>query len=128
MMTVEEKPDVTYQDVGGCKDQIQKIREVVELPLLNVSSASISNNNTDELPSYSPRDLSVLGLIHLKAYSCMVLLEPGKRCLLGRWLTLLKRVSFALSEVNWFKSEKSLMAYSFFDSGETDTSVKALEW
>ncbi len=35
MMTVEEKPDVTFQDVGGSKEQIQKIREVVELPLLN---------------------------------------------------------------------------------------------
>jgi 26S proteasome regulatory subunit T1 len=35
MMTVEEKPDVTYGDVGGCKDQIEKMREVVELPLLN---------------------------------------------------------------------------------------------
>ena len=31
MMTVEEKPDVTYNDVGGCKDQIEKIREVVEI-------------------------------------------------------------------------------------------------
>jgi len=35
MMTVEEKPDVTYKDVGGCKEQIEKLREVVELPLLN---------------------------------------------------------------------------------------------
>lgn len=35
MMTVEEKPDVTYNDVGGSKEQIDKIREVVELPLLN---------------------------------------------------------------------------------------------
>ncbi len=35
MMTVEEKPDVTYNDLGGCKDQIEKIREVVELPLLH---------------------------------------------------------------------------------------------
>lgn len=35
MMTVEEKPDVTYADVGGAKEQIQKIREVVELPMLN---------------------------------------------------------------------------------------------
>lgn len=33
MMQVEEKPDVTYADVGGCKDQIDRIREVVELPL-----------------------------------------------------------------------------------------------
>jgi 26S proteasome regulatory subunit T1 len=37
MMQVEEKPDVTYDDVGGCKEQIDKLREVVEMPLLNVS-------------------------------------------------------------------------------------------
>ena len=36
MMQVEEKPDVTYSDVGGCKEQIEKLREVVELPLLQV--------------------------------------------------------------------------------------------
>lgn len=35
MMTVEEKPDVTYNDVGGAKEAIDHIREVVELPLLN---------------------------------------------------------------------------------------------
>ena len=34
MMQVEEKPDVTYSDIGGCKEQIEKIREVVELPML----------------------------------------------------------------------------------------------
>lgn len=38
MMQVEEKPDVTYSDVGGCKEQIEKLREVVETPLLHVSS------------------------------------------------------------------------------------------
>jgi SpoVK/Ycf46/Vps4 family AAA+-type ATPase len=32
---VEEKPDVTYSDVGGCKEQIEKLREVVETPLLH---------------------------------------------------------------------------------------------
>jgi 26S proteasome regulatory subunit T1 len=37
MMQVEEKPDVTYSDVGGCKEQIEKLREVVEMPLLQVS-------------------------------------------------------------------------------------------
>jgi len=36
MMQVEEKPDVTYADVGGCKEQIEKLREVVEMPLLHV--------------------------------------------------------------------------------------------
>lgn len=35
MMQVEEKPDVTYADVGGCKEQIEKLREVVEIPLLH---------------------------------------------------------------------------------------------
>merc|ERR1711871_1447669 len=35
MMTVEEKPDVTYADVGGSKEQIEKMREVVELPMLH---------------------------------------------------------------------------------------------
>jgi 26S proteasome regulatory subunit T1 len=35
MMTVEEKPDITYGEVGGAKEQIEKIREVVEMPMLN---------------------------------------------------------------------------------------------
>ncbi|GKT83207.1 26S protease regulatory subunit 7-like protein [Colletotrichum tofieldiae] len=35
MMTVEEKPDVTYGDVGGSKEQVEKLREVVEMPLLS---------------------------------------------------------------------------------------------
>lgn len=35
MMTVEEKPDITYNDIGGCKEQLEKLREVVEMPLLN---------------------------------------------------------------------------------------------
>ena len=40
MMQVEEKPDVTYSDVGGCKEQIERLREVVEVPLLSVHSLS----------------------------------------------------------------------------------------
>ncbi|RWS07023.1 hypothetical protein B4U80_08712, partial [Leptotrombidium deliense] len=35
MMEVEEKPDVTYEDIGGCEKQIELIREVIELPFLN---------------------------------------------------------------------------------------------
>merc|ERR1719284_746823 len=34
MMTVEEKPDVPYNDVGGAKDQLDRLREVIEMPLL----------------------------------------------------------------------------------------------
>jgi 26S proteasome regulatory subunit T1 len=35
LMQVEDKPDVSYSDIGGCKEQIEKIREVVEMPLLH---------------------------------------------------------------------------------------------
>lgn len=35
LMTVEEKPDVTYNDIGGYKDQMEQLREVLETPLLN---------------------------------------------------------------------------------------------
>lgn len=35
LMTVEDKPDVTYDDVGGAKDAMEKLREVLEVPLLH---------------------------------------------------------------------------------------------
>ena len=35
MMQVEDKPDVTYDDVGGAGDALEKLREVVEMPLLH---------------------------------------------------------------------------------------------
>jgi 26S proteasome regulatory subunit T1 len=35
VMTVEEKPDITYDDIGGYSEQIQQLREVVEFPLLH---------------------------------------------------------------------------------------------
>jgi 26S proteasome regulatory subunit T1 len=35
LMTVEERPDVTYNEIGGYKEQLEKLREVLELPLLN---------------------------------------------------------------------------------------------
>ena len=35
MMKMTEKPDVSYQDVGGLDVQKQEIREAVELPLTN---------------------------------------------------------------------------------------------
>lgn len=45
MMQVEDKPDVTYSDVGGCKEQIEKLREVVETPLLHVSILTLKQTN-----------------------------------------------------------------------------------
>ena len=35
LMEVEEKPDVTYDDVGGSKKALEQLREVVEIPLLH---------------------------------------------------------------------------------------------
>lgn len=46
MMQVEEKPDVTYSDVGGCKEQIEKLREVVETPLLSVRFRFLSSTKS----------------------------------------------------------------------------------
>ena len=31
MIIVEEKPDVTYNDVEGCKEEIEKMQEVFQL-------------------------------------------------------------------------------------------------
>jgi ATP-dependent 26S proteasome regulatory subunit len=49
MMQVEEKPDVTYSDIGGCKEQIEKLREVVETPLLSVCRLFIQSQHRHEL-------------------------------------------------------------------------------
>ena len=37
MMTVEEKPDVTYSDVGGSKEMIEKLREASLFSKSNVN-------------------------------------------------------------------------------------------
>lgn len=64
MMQVEERPSITYADVGGCKEQIEKLREVVELPLLEVSSSVYLSRGvaicTDQLFSLSDLSASVL--------------------------------------------------------------------
>lgn len=36
-MQLEEKPDVTYSDIGGCREEIAKLKEIVEMPLLQVT-------------------------------------------------------------------------------------------
>jgi 26S proteasome regulatory subunit T1 len=35
LMTVEERPDVSYNDIGGYKEQMEQLKEVLETPLLN---------------------------------------------------------------------------------------------
>ena len=51
LMTVEDRPDVSYNDIGGYKEQIDKLREVLELPLLNpqVFNQDVSNPQTSKL-------------------------------------------------------------------------------
>ncbi len=34
MEVIDSIPDITYNDIGGLKDQIQEVREIIELPLL----------------------------------------------------------------------------------------------
>jgi len=34
-MIVEKKPNVTYADVGGAKEELERLKEIVELPLLH---------------------------------------------------------------------------------------------
>lgn len=34
LMEVDDKPDVTYDDVGGARESLERLREVIELPLL----------------------------------------------------------------------------------------------
>merc|ERR1712176_1727596 len=69
MMQVEEKPDVTYSDVGGCKEQIEKLREVVETPLLH------------------PEKFVNLGIDPPKGVLLLDPLAPERRCVLEQWLT-----------------------------------------
>jgi len=35
LWTVEDKPDVTYESIGGLSDEVEQLREVVEFPLLH---------------------------------------------------------------------------------------------
>ena len=35
-MEIEDRPNVRYEDIGGLKEQIQLIKEIVELPLTNI--------------------------------------------------------------------------------------------
>lgn len=63
VIQVEEKPDVTYSDVGGCKEQIEKLREVVEMPLLHVSYFTITYYNSSvELMAEDPEMKTISAL------------------------------------------------------------------
>jgi len=60
LMAIEEKPSVSYKQIGGCRNQIFRIREVVEYPILY------------------PKKFSEMGIILQKEYYSMVHLAPEK--------------------------------------------------
>jgi ATP-dependent 26S proteasome regulatory subunit len=84
MMTVEEKPDVTYEQIGGLKEQIERLKEVVELPLLYPERfVKLGIDPPKGVLLYGPPgtvNISVvfihhLELIHIhKAYACVYVL------------------------------------------------------
>ena len=92
---MEEKPDVTYSDVGGCKEQIEKLREVVETPLLHVSPHTIPSSVSKFffLCAYSQRNMLILVLIHLRECCCLAPQELGRPCVLELLLTVQMLVS-----------------------------------
>ena len=106
MMQVEEKPDVTYSDVGGCKEQIEKLREVVETPLLHVRlqfNQSLSNLQYFFL-FYSQKDLLILVLNPQREFYYLDPLELAKRYVQEQLLTELMLASFELLGLSWFKN------------------------
>jgi SpoVK/Ycf46/Vps4 family AAA+-type ATPase len=82
MMQVEEKPDVTYSDVGGCKEQIEKLREVVETPLLNVRTYFLLLKHAHIVDS--PRNSSNLELTPPKVSCCTVPQVQARHCVHAR--------------------------------------------
>jgi 26S proteasome regulatory subunit T1 len=79
MMTVEEKPDVTYNDVGGCKEQIEKMREVCSSPVKvdNFTAfvcfflqSLLLINQVVELPMLHPEKFVKLGIDPPKGVLC----------------------------------------------------------
>ena len=85
MMQVEEKPDVTYSDVGGCKEQIEKLREVVETPLISVRDSCLVTDCA-ECCGDSPRGLSTWALILRKVFCFLDRPAPVKHYVHERWL------------------------------------------
>jgi 26S proteasome regulatory subunit T3 len=58
MLGAEEKPDVTYQDVGGMDSQKQEIREAVELPLTHFDLYKIGFDPPRGVLLYGPPGMS----------------------------------------------------------------------
>lgn len=101
MMQVEDKPDVTYSDVGGCKEQIEKLREVVETPLLHVRTHPLEAKSRDDFHSFcSLKNSSIWVLNRQRVFYYLVLQERVRRCALERLLTEQMHALFELLALN----------------------------
>jgi hypothetical protein len=59
MLGADEKPDVTYADVGGLDMQKQEIREAVELPLTHFDLVRVICSLFITLRTFSQLELSI---------------------------------------------------------------------
>ena len=112
MLGKEEKPDVSYQDVGGMDTQKQEIREAVELPLTHFDLyRKIGIDPPRGVLLYGPPGLFSIS-IYLVSNSQALFQVLGRRCWLKPSRTTPPPLSFA-----------SLAASSC-----RNISVKAREW
>ena len=87
---MEDKPDVTYEEVGGAKESIKKLREVSRFSVLLVVAEwfdCCATLRSSSCHSFTRSALFRLVLIHPRVFCCMGPLEPEKRCLLVQWQT-----------------------------------------
>lgn len=107
MMQVEDKPDVTYSDVGGCKEQIEKLREVVETPLLHPEKfVTLGIEPPKGVLLFGP--VSPISIPNLNQHNelCQFVcsLELVKLSVLEPLLIVLMLASFVSLDLSWFKS------------------------
>lgn len=108
MMQVEDKPDVTYSDVGGCKEQIEKLREVVETPLLHPEKfVTLGIEPPKGVLLFGPVSI-VMSLnydsLMSNSFKFDFSLELVKHCVHEQWLIEQMHALFVSLDQNWFKS------------------------
>jgi 26S proteasome regulatory subunit T3 len=92
MLTSDERPDVTYQDVGGLDIQKQEIREAVELPLSHFDLyKQIGIDPPRGVLLYGPPGTGYVASLKtalLHAIDTHISCRLGKQCWSRPWLTI----------------------------------------